>query len=128
MLKLPWEHLQEEARQISNTTYDLGCLLLELSLATANLANASSGNAGPLISAQTGFLAADGTHAHVTNRVPSPFSSPVAGVAPMPGVPMPAGMPLLSPHSLTKEELRYGVQNNRRQRRSFFASLMDSRG
>ena len=87
--------MQEQARQISNTTYDLGCLLLELSLATANLANAAGGNAGPLISAQTGFLAADGTHAHVTNRVPSMLQAPVAGMGPMPGVPMPAGMPLL---------------------------------
>lgn len=45
--------------------------MLELSFASANLVQASRGNSGPLLSAQTGFLSPDGTQPHVTNRVPS---------------------------------------------------------
>ena len=71
--------VQEQARDLSNTTYELGSLLLELSLATTNLAQAANGNAGPLLCAQTGFLAPDGSHAHVTNR--SPAVNPYMGLA-----------------------------------------------
>lgn len=68
--------MQDQARLVSSTAYDYGCLLLELSLATANLAQAAGGNISPLVCAHTGFLAPDGTHAHVTNRVPPPFPMP----------------------------------------------------
>ena len=66
-----WGTLQDHARTISNTAYQLGSLMLELSYASANLVQAARGNSGPLLSAQTGFLSSDGTHAHVSNRVPS---------------------------------------------------------
>lgn len=62
---------QEEARRLSNSAYNVGSLLLELSLAATNLSQAASGNGGPLLSAQTGFLSTDGSHPHITNRVPS---------------------------------------------------------
>ena len=71
--------VQEQARDLSNTTYELGSLLLELSLATTNLGQAANGNAGPLLCAQTGFLAPDGSHANVTNR--SPAVNPYMGLA-----------------------------------------------
>jgi hypothetical protein len=86
---------------ISNSAYDLGSLLLELSLATANLANAAGGNAGPLISAQTGFLAGDGSHPHITNRVPS-LLPPMMGAMPGTAQPMPAGRLFdLSPYRIS---------------------------
>ena len=48
-------------------------MLLEVSLATANLAHAAGGNALPLLSAQTGFLALDGSSSQVVNRSPRPW-------------------------------------------------------
>lgn len=64
---------------ISNTAYNAGSLLLEISLAAANLAQAANGNAGPLLSAQTGFLAPDGSQPQITNRIPTP--APFLGTA-----------------------------------------------
>lgn len=54
--------------------------MLELSLATSNLAQAANNNAGPLICAQTGFLSGDGSHSHITNRIPS--MAPIMGAIP----------------------------------------------
>ena len=64
--------LQGEATRLSNAAYSVGSMLMELSLAANNLAQAGSGNGGPMLSAQTGFLSLDGSHSHVTNRVPGP--------------------------------------------------------
>lgn len=61
-------NMQDTARHLSNITYAAGSMLLEASLAAANLAHAAGGNALPLLSAQTGFLAPDGSSSQVVNR------------------------------------------------------------
>ena len=62
--------MQDQARSLSNIAYNVGSFMLELSLAASNLSLVGAGNAGPLLCAQTGFLSTDGTHPHVTNRIP----------------------------------------------------------
>lgn len=81
--------LQNQGRTISNTAYQLGSLMLELSLASANLVQAARGNSGPLLSAQPGFLTADGSHATISNRVPS--ISPFLGMGDAGGLGVPQG-------------------------------------
>ena len=86
--------LQGEATRLSNAAYSVGSMLMELSLAANNLAQAGSGNGGPMLSAQTGFLSLDGSHSHVTNRVPGPpppdlmsrsYRIPLSGGIPLTG-------------------------------------------